>query len=83
MTIQTINEKPYTLNVLFRVPDQAGNKAFDATVVETVTTTFATAHEALSTAREEVKWESTVHATVTDERTGEDILDEAGWAPIS
>jgi hypothetical protein len=82
MTSQTITNEPYTLNVLFRVPDQTGNEAFDTTIVKIATTTFATPREALASAREEVKWESTVHATVTDERTGEDIFDEAGWAPI-
>jgi hypothetical protein len=76
MTIRTINEKPYTLNVLSRLIGQA-----EKTEIET--TTFATTHEALATAREEIKWESTLHATVTDERTGEDIFDEAGWAPMS
>ena len=73
MTIRTINEKPYTLNVLWLM----------CTTVNTETSTFATARQALATAREEIKWESTLHATVTDERTGEDIFDEAGWAPIS
>ena len=65
MTISTISEKPFTLNAIYK----------DG---EISTETFATASEALLNAREEVKWGSTVHVTVTDERSGVDLFDADG-----
>ena len=57
--------EPFTLNVL-------------STNEGVTTETFALAKDAIDLAKEEVKWESTIHATVTDERSGEDIFDQAG-----
>ena len=62
----TITDNPFTLNVLYKSP------------CEIATHTFATARAAIRVAREEVKWRHTVHATVTDERTGKELFDEAG-----
>lgn len=68
MTISTVPIKPFTLNVL--VDDQG------VPVVETLA--FTSADEAIRAAREEVKWSGTVHVTVTDERTGAELFDQAG-----
>jgi hypothetical protein len=66
MTIQTIQTRPFAMNRLDRFTS------------ETETQTFATQAEAIAAATEEVMWESTARATVTDKRTGKDIFDEAG-----
>jgi hypothetical protein len=47
-------------------------------VPETHTITFANKNDALVMAREGVKWENTVHATVTHEPSGAEIFDAAG-----
>jgi hypothetical protein len=60
--------QPYTVNVLRK----------EGGVVETQTETFEHKGEALALARKEVKWENTIHATVTHEPTGEDIYDREG-----
>tara|TARA_R110002124_G_scaffold244782_4_gene409888 strand:+ start:506 stop:712 length:207 start_codon:yes stop_codon:yes gene_type:complete len=65
MTVSTIQELPFTMNVLY------ANRPIE-------TETFATKNQAISAAKEESKWEMTVHATVTDERTGKDVFDIAG-----
>ena len=57
--------EPFTLNVL-------------STNEGVTTETFALAKDAIDLAKEEVKWESTIQATVTDERSGLDIFDQAG-----
>jgi len=62
MTIRSIPQLPFTLNVLYRDPG------------EIITTTYATVEAALKVAREEVEWENTVHASVTDERTGVEVF---------
>jgi hypothetical protein len=60
-----MTDKPYTLNIIY-------------TDGEIVTVTYATMTEAVREAREEVKWESTVHATVAHEPTGGEIYDAPG-----
>lgn len=56
---------PFTLNVL--------SKSEGCTYE-----TFANKSEAIEAAKEECKWEYTIHATVTDERTGIELFDQAG-----
>jgi hypothetical protein len=68
MTTQTIETLPYTLNVIY--------KTDTGTDVETFT--YKTELSALKVAREELKWENTIHATITHEPTGKDIFDEKG-----
>jgi hypothetical protein len=62
--------KPFTLNVLY-ANEEAG-------IVETLAYTFSHKVQAIAAAREEVKWENTVHATVTHEPTSEDVFDAPG-----
>ena len=57
--------EPYTLNVLYADGEIA-------------TKWFADKADAVNEAREEVKWENTVHATVTHEPTGEEVYDGEG-----
>jgi hypothetical protein len=59
---------PYTLNVCY----------LENGVPETYATTFAGKNDALVAAREEVKWQATIHATVTHEPSGVEIFDAAG-----
>jgi len=59
-------KNPYTLNRL------------DRWTSEVSTLVFSTPARAIAYATEEVLWESTAWVTVTDERTGEDLFDEAG-----
>ena len=60
-----MTDQPYTLNVIYA----------DG---EIVTKTFADKADAVREAREEVKWENTVHATVTHEPTGDEGYDGEG-----
>ena len=62
------SSRPYTLNVL----------SIGGGIAETHTKTFGKMETALRAAREEVKWEFTVHATVTNEINGQELFDEAG-----
>ena len=73
MTIKTIAKKPYTLNVLYETWTDTQN-----TGNEIDTFTFVDLASAMRMATEEVKWENTIHATVTDERTGVDHFDCEG-----
>ena len=57
--------KAYTLNVIY-------------TDGEVTTDTYDTSHEAILIAQEEVKWESTVHAEVVHEPSGDILFDENG-----
>ena len=68
MTIQTIEAKPYTVNIMHR----------ESGVPEIRTLTFAALRRAVLVAREELTWDTTIHVSVTDERSGNDILDSAG-----
>ena len=67
----TIAERPYTINVLYR--EVAGKG-----VIKTMTYTHSELRRAMEVSREELKWEGTVHVTLTDDRTGEEIIDRPG-----
>lgn len=57
---------PFTVNI------------FDRTEPNAIVMTFPNAAAAIAAAEEECRYENTVHVTVTDEDTGEDIFDEPG-----
>lgn len=65
MTVQTINTRPFTLNILYD----------DAAIL---TKCYSNAVSAIQAARVELTQKNTVHATVTNERTGIDLFDCPG-----